>query len=140
MEMNPYLSFNGQCEEAFKFYEQALGGRMGDLFRYGGSPMAAEVPAGWHDKIMHGTLRLGDQAIMGADAPPGQYEEPRGTSLSLHIENAADAERIFNNLVVGGKVVMPAQKTFWAERFGMLVDRFGIPWMVNCEGSAAKGS
>ena len=97
--------------------------------------MADHVPAGWSDKVMHGNLTIGDQALMGADAPPGRYEEPKGISLSLHIKSVADAERIFDELAEGGRVVMPLEKTFWAARFGMLVDRFGIPWMINCEGS-----
>lgn len=83
---------------------------------------------------MHGTLTLGDQTLMGADSPPNQYEAPQGISMSLHARSATDAERVFSALAEGGRIVMPLGKTFWAERFGMLVDRFGIPWMVNCEG------
>lgn len=135
MQMSPYLSFKGDCEEAFKFYEQSLGGRPGELFRYGGTPMAEQAPAEWADKIMHGSLTIGDQVLMGADMPPGQYEEPKGISLSLHIKSVADAERTFNDLAKDGTIVMPLEKTFWAARFGMLVDRFGIPWMINCEGT-----
>lgn len=97
--------------------------------------MAEHAPAGWGDKVMHCSLAIGDQVLMGADAPPGQYEEPKGISLSLHIKSIADAENTFNELSQGGKVVMPIQQTFWAARFGMLVDRFGIPWMINCEGT-----
>ena len=136
MQMSPYLSFNGNCEEAFKFYEQCLGGKLGEVFRYGGTPMAEHAPADFADKIMHGSLTIGDQVLMGADAPQGQYEEPKGISLSLHIKSIADAERTFNDLSEGGKVVMPIQQTFWAARFGMLVDRFGIAWMINCEGAS----
>ena len=133
MQMAPYLSFNGDCEEAFRFYAQCLGGRVGDLFRYGGSPMEGEMPAGWADKIMHGSVQVGDQTIMGADMVPGQYEEPKGFSLSLHLKSAAEGERIFHELASGGRVVMPPGKTFWAALFGMLVDRHGIPWTINCE-------
>ncbi len=135
MQMNTYLSFKGDCEAAFKFYEKVLGALPGAIFRYGGTPMGDQVQADWHDKIMHGSMTLGDQTLMGADMTPGQYEEPKGFSLSLHIKSTADAERIFNDLADGGKVVMPLEKTFWAERFGMLVDRFGIPWLINCEGA-----
>src|SRR5262249_1545251 len=135
MQVNPYLSFNGQCEAAFKFYEQLLGGQLGAIFRYAGSPLADQVPADWQDKVMHGNLTLGDQALMGADVAPDQYEEPKGISLSLQVKSAADAGRIFHELAEGGRVVMPLEKTFWAERFGMLVDRFGIPWLINCDGS-----
>jgi len=135
MEMNPYLSFNGDCEAAFKFYEQHLGGQPGAIFRYSGTPMAGQVPADWADKIMHASVTVGGQVLMGGDAAPGHYEAPKGFSLSLHLKSTADADRIFEHLAAGGKVVMPLEKTFWAARFGMVVDRFGIPWMINCEGS-----
>ena len=133
MRVNPYLSFNGQCESAFRFYEQCLGARLGELFRYAGSPMADQVPAGWQDKIMHGTLTVGDQVLMGGDVAPDRYDAPKGFSLSLQIPSTADAERVFRELARDGRVLMPLEKTFWAERFGMVVDRFGIPWLVNCE-------
>lgn len=138
MQMNAYLSFKGECEEAFKFYEQCLGGQVGEIFRYAGSPLADQVPADWADKIMHGSLTIGDQTLMGADVAPHQYEEPKGFSLSLQIKSEAHAERIFHELAKDGRVVAPLEKTFWAERFGMLVDRFGIPWMINCEGSDSR--
>ena len=133
MEVTTYLSFNGQCEAAFTFYEQCLGGQMGTLFRYAGSPLADHVPPSWGDKIMHGSLTLGGQLLMGGDVAPDRYEEPRGFSLSLQIKGTADAERVFQELAKDGRVVMPLEKTFWAERFGMVVDRFGIPWLINCE-------
>ena len=135
MQMNPYLSFNGNCEEAFKFYAKCLGAKPGPIFRYGESPMAEHAPPGWSDKIMHGSVTIGEQTLMAADAPPNRFEEPKGFSLSLHIKSIDEAERIFNDLSEGGSVVMPLEKTFWAARFGMLVDRFGISWMLNCEGS-----
>jgi PhnB protein len=135
MEMSTYLSFKGQCEAAFKFYEQCLGARMGAIFRYAGSPMADQVPADWQDKIMHGSLTLGTQVLMGGDVAPGGYEEPKGFTLSLQLQSTADAERIFHELAKGGRVVMPLEKTFWAARFGMVVDRFAIPWQINCEGA-----
>jgi PhnB protein len=136
MQMTPYLNFKGECEAAFKFYEQCLGARMGEIFRYGGSPMAGQVPDSWQDKVMHGNLSLGEQELMAADVVPEQYVAPQGFSLSLHPKGTAEAERIFGALAEGGRVVLPLQKTFWAERFGMVVDRFGIPWMVNCAGAA----
>jgi len=135
MQVNPYLSFKGQCEAAFKFYEQCLGAQPGAIFRYAGSPMADQAPAGWSDKVMHGSITIGGQTLMGADVAPDQYEEPKGFSLSIHIKSVADAERVFHELADGGRVLMPLEQTFWAARFGMLLDRFGIPWMINCEGS-----
>jgi PhnB protein len=137
MEMVPYLSFKGDCEAAFKFYEQSLGAEPGGLFRYGGSPMADDAPAGWADKVMHASLKLGNQVLMGGDVAPDAYEPPKGISLSLQIKNTPDAERIFRDLAEGGKVLFPLEKTFWAARFGMVVDRFGIPWMINCEETGA---
>jgi PhnB protein len=136
--MHPYLSFNGQCEAAFKFYEQCLGGRLGGIFRYAGSPMADQVPPDWQDKVMHGTVTIGDQVLMGGDVAPVGYEEPRGFSLSLQITDTAEAERIFDELARDGTVKVPLEETFWAARFGMVVDRFGIPWLINCEAPSAS--
>ena len=133
MQLNPYLNFNGQCEEAFKFYQQCLGGTLQFKMTYGESPMADQVPSEWRDKIIHATLIVGETALLGADAPPDQYEEPRGISVMIPVKDLSDAERIFRSLSEGGKVTMPLQQTFWSPGFGMLVDRFGIPWMVNCE-------
>ena len=135
MQMNPYLSFKGDCEAAFKCYEQCLGGQPGALFRYAEMPLADQVPTDWSDKVMHGSMTIGDQVLMGGDVAPDQYEEPKGFSLALQIKSTADVERIFALLVKGGRVVVPLEKIFWAERFGMLVDRFGIPWLINCEGT-----
>ena len=137
MEMSPYLSFKGDCEAAFTFYQQCLGAKPGALFRFDGSPMAKHVPADWANKIMHGSVTVGNQVLMGSDVRPDQYEATKGISLSLQLNNPAEAERIFNELARDGTIVMPIAKTFWAERFGMLVDRFGIPWLVNCEGAPA---
>jgi len=133
MQMNVNLSFKGDCEEAFKFYEQHLGGQPGAIFRYGGSPLEHSVPEDWSDKVMHGSVTVGGQVLMGGDVAAARYEEPKGFSLSLNLTNPADAERIFDELANGGKVMLPLEQTFWAARFGMVVDRFGIPWLINCE-------
>jgi PhnB protein len=135
MQVNPYLSFNGQCEEAFTLYERVLGGQLGSIFRYAGTPMAHQVPADWQDKVMHGSITVGGQVLMGGDVAPDRYEAPKGFSLSIQIKDATEAERIFRELSHAGSMVMPLEKTFWAERFGMVIDRFGIPWLINCEGS-----
>ena len=135
MQITPYVSFKGDCEAAFTFYEHCLGAQRGAMFRYGGSPMADQVPADWSDKVMHASLTLGDLTLMGGDVAPDKYEQPKGISLSIQIASTAEAERIFQELARGGTVVMPLEKTFWAARFGMLVDRFGIPWLINCEGA-----
>jgi PhnB protein len=95
--------------------------------------MAGDVPADWSDKIMHGSVTIGDLTLNGGDVAPGRYEQPRGFSLSIQISSTDDAERIFRDLAAGGNVVVPLAQTFWAARFGMVVDRFGIPWLINCE-------
>jgi PhnB protein len=136
MQMSTYLSFRGDCEAAFTFYQRCLGGQLGPIFRYGGSPAADQAPADWQDKVMHGSVTVGGQVLMGADIVPDRYEPTRGVSLSLQMNDPAEAERIFGELAEGGRVRMPLEKTFWAERFGMVVDRFGIPWLVNCEAGA----
>ena len=136
MQLNPYLVFNGQCEAAFKFYERCLGGKIEMMMTHGDSPMAEQVPPEWRNKVMHVRLALSDKVLMGSDAPPDRYEQPKGFSVSVGVDKPAEAERIFNALAQNGTVQMPLQKTFWAERFGMLVDQFGIPWMVNCEPAA----
>lgn len=137
MELTAYLNFRGDCEAAFSFYERCLGARIGPMFRYGGSPMEKQAPAGWRDKIMHGSLTIGSQTLNGADVSPDRYEEAKGFSLSLQMRSEQEAERVFEALAQGGRIVMPLEKTFWAARFGMVVDRFGIPWMVNCEGDGS---
>ena len=133
MKINPYLSFKGDCEAAFKMYERCFGGQSVSIFRYAGSPMADQVPADWQDKVMHGSVTVGEQVLMGGDVAPDRYEEPKGFSLSLQIQDTTEAERIFQDLGKDGRVTMPLEKTFWAERFGVLVDRFGIPWLINWE-------
>ena len=133
MELNPYLSFNGQCEVAFKFYERCLGGKIVAMMTYGGSPMEKQTPPEWRNKIMHARLMVGDKILMGSDAPPDRYESMKGFSVTLGIDDPNDAECIFHALSKNGTMQMPIQKTFWAARFGMLVDQFGTPWMINCE-------
>lgn len=136
MQLNAYLNFNGQCEAAFKFYERCLGGKIEAMITHAGTPMAEQVPSNWRDKIMHARLTVGDAVLMGSDAPPDYYEGAKGFSVSIVVDNPAEADRIFNALAESGTVRMPIQQTFWAVRFGMLVDQFGIPWMVNCEKAA----
>jgi PhnB protein len=133
MEVSPYLTFSGNCEEALKFYEQALGAQIDALMKNEGSPAAAQMPPDWGDKVLHARFKVGNHVIMAADAPPGHYSKPQGISMSLGFNDAAQGEQIFNKLAEGGSTTMPFQATFWAKGFGMCVDRFGIPWMVNCE-------
>ena len=131
MKLNPYLSFDGRCREAFEFYQKALGGRIVFMQTIGESPMASSMPAETHGRVMHVTLHIGDQVLQGADAPPEQYTKPAGFCVALHLDDFAEGERVFNALAVNGKVQMPFQSTFWAKGFGMLIDQFDTPWIVN---------
>ena len=133
MKVNAYLMFDGNCEAAFKFYEKAVGAKTVVKMTFGDTPMAGEVPPDWKSKWVHARMQVGDQVVMASDAPPGRYEAPKGMSINLSFEQPAEADRIFKALSDGAKVTMPIQETFWAQRFGMLVDKFGVPWMVNCE-------
>jgi len=136
MQIQPYLYFNGNCEEAFKFYEKCLNGKIETMMPHTGSPAEKHVPAEWGNKILHARLVVGDAVLMASDAPPDHYSAPQGFSVSLQIKDPTEAERVFQALSENGKVTMPFQQTFWALRFGMLFDRFGIPWMINCEQAA----
>ena len=136
MKINPYLLFTGNCEQAFKYYEQHLGGKIVAMLTHEGTPAAEHTPPEWLKKILHARMDIGDQMLMASDAPPGRQEHPQGFSVSLDIENAAEGERVFKALSENGEVRMPFQQTFWAYRFGMLVDQFGIPWMINCAKAA----
>jgi PhnB protein len=135
MHINAYLNFNGNCEEAFTFYEQATGGKIEMKSTFGDSPMAAQMPT-MKDKIVHARIRIGDTILMGSDAPPERFDKPQGFSLSLGATTTTEAERLFQALSAGGQIRMPMAQSFFAERFGMLVDKFGIPWMVICEKAA----
>ena len=136
MRLNPYLTFNGQCEAAFNFYAKCLGGKIVLMMTYGDSPMAEGTQPNWRKKIIHATLALGEHVLQGADAPPESYQKPQGFSVMLNVGGAAEAERIFNALTENGTVQLPLQETFWALCFGMLVDQFGMPWTINCGRSA----
>ena len=135
--LNAYLHFNGNCEEAFKSYAQILGGKIETMMPHEGSPAAGQVSADWQKKILHARLKVGNDVLMASDAPPGHFKTPQGFSVSISVAEPADADRIFHALAEKGTVIMPIAKTFFAQRFGMLIDKFGIPWMVNCDQPAA---
>jgi PhnB protein len=133
MKFNPYLFFDGQCEEAFRFYEQFLGGKIESMLTHEGTPAASSVPPEWAKKILHACMTIGDTVLMASDAPLGHYHKPQGFSVNISVNKPEEAERIYQALAENGSVQMPLQQTFWATRFAMLSDRFGIPWMINCE-------
>ena len=129
--VKPYISFAGNCEEAINFYKDVLGGAVLYMGRYGDSPMSQP---GLEQKILHTTLKIGDTHIMACDSMSDQ-KTTQGDNISLAIgsSDVGSAEKMFERMSEGGTVVMPMQETFWAERFGMLKDKFGINWMFNCE-------
>lgn len=132
MRLNPYLVFDGNCEEAFGFYASVLRAKIAQLNRFANTPGCEDMPASHRDKVMHVRLEAGGQVLMGSDNHPAfPYEGVKGCSIALAVDDVAEAERIFAELAQGGSVTMPMQETFWAKRFGMLTDRFGVPWMVN---------
>ena len=133
MKINPYLSFDGQCRAAFEFYEKALGGKIAFIQSIGDSPMAASMPPEAHGRVMHVTMHVGDQVLQGADAPPGYFTQPAGFCVALHFDKAEEGKKVFDTLSDGGTVQMPYQATFWAKGFGMLIDRFGTPWILNAD-------
>jgi PhnB protein len=142
MKINSYLMFNGNCEAAFKFYEQCLGGKITMMMSHKEAPSSDNVSPEWHDKIMHACLDLGgsfgvaqgaNRLLMGSDCPPGYFELPQGFYVQVSVTEPAEAERIFQALAENGIVRMAMAPTFWSVRFGMLIDQFGTPWMVNCE-------
>lgn len=131
MKLNPYLAFDGRCREAFEFYERTLGGRISFIQTIGESPMASNMPVETLGRVMHVTLQIGDQVLQGADVPSGQFTKPAGFCVATHFDDVADGERVFSTLAQNGMVQMPFQPTFWAKGFGMLIDQFGTPWIVN---------
>ena len=133
MNFNPYLNFNGNCAEAMAFYAEVFGGEVTFIQTFGESSMAEDMPPAMHELVMHASLRIGDRIVMASDDPSGKYELPRGIHVQTGFPDFTEAQRIFNALAVGGEVTMPFEKTFWTSGFGMVRDRFGIPWMVNCD-------
>lgn len=133
MKLNPYLNFPGNCEEAFKTYAKVLGGEIVAMLTYGEMPGDHPIPDEMRKKIAHARLIVGDQVLMASDAGPERFKPMQGVSVTLNIPEPAEAERVYNALIEGGSAIMPLEETFWARKFGVLVDRFGTQWMVNCE-------
>lgn len=134
MQVQPYLFFNGRCDEAIEFYRRAIGAEVEMLMRYRESPdppPPGTIPPGSEDKVMHASLRIGDTTIMASDGLCSGKPQFEGLSLSISVPDAAAADRLFAGLAAGGQVQMPLTQTFWSPRFGMLVDRFGLGWMIN---------
>ena len=128
MKLNTYVNFAGRCAEAFRYYEQHLGGKIGMMMKHGDSPDQRNTKAEWKDLVLHAQIALGGTTLMGADIPSA--EPMRSAYLSLGVDSDAEAERVFAALADGGQVFMPMQETFFASRFGQCRDRFGINWMI----------
>ncbi|MDP3978410.1 MAG: VOC family protein [Pseudomonas sp.] len=139
MKIHAYLMFDGQCEAAFNFYAECLGGTL-EMMRYADSPEDMGVPAEFQQRIMHVCLTVGDQLLMASDTlPQSPYEGIKGCSISLQVDNLPEAERLYAALSAQGSVQMELQQTFWATRFAMLTDRFGVSWMINCAVDSQMG-
>jgi PhnB protein len=133
MQLNPYVFYDGTCEAAFRFYEQALGGKIEAMMTHRGTPAEQQVSEEWRDKIIHARMSWGDQVLLASDDPTGTYKVPQGFRISFGVDTPAEAERAFAAISKGGTVQMPMSETFFALRFGMAVDQFGIPWMIICQ-------
>ena len=130
MRLTIHLTFAGQCEAAFTHYQRILGGSDLSLFKYRGTPMEAEVPADFCDKVVHGSLTVGGLVLMGADVAPAAYRAPQGVFVFVTCADATEAARVFEALADGGTIVLPLARTFWSPCFGALVDRFGVAWEI----------
>lgn len=131
MKADAHLHFDGRCEEAFKFYERVFNGKIEAMMHAAGSPVESHM--GSPKAVMHARMKIGDTTIMGADTPPGRYLKPQGMSVTVRVDSAADAARIFSGLMEGGEITMAMAPTFFAENFGAGTDHYGTPWMIICE-------
>lgn len=131
MQVNPYLFYNGNCEAAFKYYEKVLGAKIEAMMTWAEAPESPMAPD-LKTKIMHAKISIDGEVIMAGDAPPGHFHQPQGFAVSLQVEDPIDAAARFKSLSDGGTVTMPFAATFFSRGFGMCVDQFEIPWMVNC--------
>jgi uncharacterized glyoxalase superfamily protein PhnB/uncharacterized protein YndB with AHSA1/START domain len=138
MDLVTYLGFDGDCEAAFRHYEKVLGGKILMMIHYADAPTEVEQEPGAERRIMHARLQVGRHLLMGGDSPAEHFSKPQGFCANVMVEDPGEAERIFRELAVDGTVTMPISETFWARKFGMLTDKFGIPWMVNCEKSMSE--
>jgi len=130
MQLHTYLNYGGNCEQAFRFYEQHLGGKITMMMKHGENPTPGQVPPEWGNAVLHARMQLGGTELLGADIPPDRFQPIRSAYLSLAVESDSEAERVHDLLADGGQIFMPMQETFFASRFSMLRDRFGTSWMI----------
>jgi PhnB protein len=144
MKIYTYLNYGGNCEQAFRFYEQHLGGKIVMMLTWKQQPDSpqgapAQTPPGWEDKILHARIDIGETTLLGADVPPERFQPMRSAYLSLFAGSIEEAERIYALLSEGAEIFIPMQETFFAFRFAMLRDKFGTSWMILHERAAAQG-
>ena len=138
MKVQAYISFTGRCEEALEFYKKSIGAEVTSLMRWKESPDAAmKAPPGFEEKIMNAAFRIGETELMADDGMGGKTAAFNGMTLVIEVADDAQAKRVFTALGEGGNVTMPLMKTFWTSSFGMLTDKFGVPWMVNVQAPKA---
>ena len=130
MKLDVYLNYGGNCEQAFRFYEQHLGGKITMLARHGEQPNAGNVPANWRNAVLHARIEFGKTVLMGADIPPDRFQPMRSAYLTLSADSAEQAELLYALLTDGGQIFMKMEETFFASRFAMLRDKFGTSWML----------
>ena len=130
MKLNTYLNYGGNCEQAFRFYEQHLGGKITMMMTHAQGPNASNVPPNWKNAVLHARIDLGGTELMGADIPPDRFQPMRSAYLSLTVDSTEEAERIYALLADDGQIFMPMEETFFAFRFAMLRDKFGTSWMI----------
>jgi PhnB protein len=137
MRFSTHLIFDGHCRAAFEYYARLLDATIVTMLPFGDSPLADKVPLDWQGKILHATLELGTFQLFGSDALPDGYVSPRGFSVALGVDGFAQTKKTFDGLADAGRILLPLQRTFWSSGFGMLIDRFGVPWEISCEQPAS---
>jgi PhnB protein len=130
MKLHTYLNYGGNCEQAFRFYEEHLGGKITMLMTHGEQPNPDNVPEDWKKAILYANMTIGETQLMGSDVPPEHFQPMRSVYLSLSVPSTGEAERIHTLLAEGGEIFMPMQETFFAHRFSMVRDKFGTSWMI----------
>ncbi|WP_230552732.1 VOC family protein [Teredinibacter turnerae] len=132
MNLSFHIDFDGRCEEAFHFYAEYLDAKIGLIVKIADSPLASTTPENWQSKILHGNIHIQGIDIAGADVQPDSYVKPQGFSLLLGLQSEAQVKSVFNQLSCGGKVILPPQNTFWSPCYAIVIDRFNVPWKLNC--------
>lgn len=132
MSLSFHIDFNGQCQEAFEYYAKHLGGTVGTMLQFKDSPSASSVPANWQHKIIHANISIKNVELAGADLSPEQYRKPTGFYLLLGFNTESEVNAAFDKLVVGGHTILSPQKTFWSPCYAIVVDRYAVPWKINC--------